>query len=58
MVVDTLIYHPTLSKLIKFGILLLKERKLLDYYHIYQDFLVIMLIKKVILKKQLNCGVI
>ena len=45
MVVDTLIYHPTLSKLIKFWDSTLKERKLLDYYHIYQDFLVIMLIK-------------
>ena len=46
MVVDTLIYHPTLSKLIKFWDSTLKERKLLDYYHIYQDFLVIMLIKR------------
>ena len=46
MVVDTLIYHPTLSKLIKFWDSTPKREKTLDYYHIYQDFLVIMLIKR------------
>ena len=57
MVVDTLIYHPTLSKLIKFWDSTLKEKtfRLLSYL---SRFLGYYAYKKVILKKQLNCGVI
>ena len=58
MVVDTLIYHPTLSKLIKFWDSTPKREKTFRLLSYLSRFLGYYAYKKVILKKQLNCGVI